>query len=49
MRALLHGGQAVRVLDNLSTGRRENLDGLDVDFQLGSVEDPDTVGRALEG
>ena len=39
----------LRVLDDLSTGFRENLDGLDVDFRLGSVADPQAVGEAARG
>lgn len=39
----------LRVLDDLSTGRRENLDGLDVDFWVGSVADPEAVGAAADG
>jgi NAD dependent epimerase/dehydratase family enzyme len=33
----------VRVLDNLRTGRRANLDGLECEFVLGSVTDADAV------
>lgn len=39
----------LRVLDDLSTGYRENLDGMDVDFYLGSVADPDAIGEAADG
>ncbi|MBO5899317.1 MAG: NAD-dependent epimerase/dehydratase family protein, partial [Lentisphaeria bacterium] len=39
----------VRVLDNLRTGRRSNLDGLDVEFIEGSVANRDDVKRAVEG
>lgn len=48
-RALLARGDDVRVLDDLSTGRKENLDGVAVDLVVGSVEDPDTVAAAVEG
>ncbi|MFW6597660.1 NAD-dependent epimerase/dehydratase family protein [Propionibacteriaceae bacterium Y2011] len=39
----------VRVLDDLSTGARSNLDGLDVDFHEGSVTEPAHLERAAEG
>jgi UDP-glucose 4-epimerase len=39
----------VVVLDNLSTGSRQNLDGLDVEFHQGSVTDQDIVDRAVAG
>jgi UDP-glucose 4-epimerase len=49
--ALLDRGESVRVLDNFSTGRRENLTGvLDrIDLIEGSICDPDIVRRAMEG
>ncbi|KAF1053225.1 MAG: UDP-N-acetylglucosamine 4-epimerase [Stenotrophomonas maltophilia] len=46
--ALLARGFAVRVLDNLSTGRRENLDSA-VDLIVGDVADADVVDRAVLG
>lgn len=39
----------VVVLDNLSTGRLSNLDGLDIDFRKGSVLDPVAVAAACAG
>lgn len=39
----------VVVLDNLSTGRLSNLDGLDVEFRKGSVLDPVAVAAACAG
>ncbi|MBZ0271300.1 NAD-dependent epimerase/dehydratase family protein [bacterium] len=39
VRRLLADGHQVRVLDNLSTGRQENLDGLDVEFVRGDIRD----------
>jgi len=39
----------IRVLDNLRTGYRHNLDGLDCVFIEGSVTDKALVGKALEG
>ncbi|HEY7281183.1 MAG TPA: SDR family oxidoreductase [Actinomycetota bacterium] len=51
VRALLERGDAVRVLDNLSTGRSSNLDGVreGVEFVEGSVANLATVSRACEG
>lgn len=42
-------GTGVVVLDDLSTGSRAALEGLDVDFHHGSVTDPDAVDRAMAG
>ncbi len=40
----------VRVLDDLSTGKAENLQGVaGVDLQVGSILDPGAVARAFEG
>ena len=39
----------VAVIDDLSTGFRENLDGLDVDFVQGSVLDEEALNQAVEG
>ena len=39
----------VIVLDDLSTGRRENLDGVDVAFVEGSILDPAALDHALAG
>jgi len=49
--ALSGNGARVRVLDDLSTGHRENLDeiGGDIDFIPGSVADENLLARALEG
>ncbi len=49
VRALLDAGEAVRVLDNLSTGRADNLAGLPVDFVRGDIGDAATVARAVAG
>ncbi len=48
---LLKRGEAVRVLDDLSTGKRANLPGPEgrVEFVQGSVTDPAAVRRAVEG
>jgi nucleoside-diphosphate-sugar epimerase len=49
--ALSASGARVRVLDDLSTGHRENLDeiGGDIDFIQGSVADERVLANALEG
>jgi nucleoside-diphosphate-sugar epimerase len=48
--ALSAAGARVRVLDDLSTGHRENLDeiGGDIDFVHGSVADEQVLAKALE-
>jgi UDP-glucose 4-epimerase len=43
------GRAKVRVFDNLRTGYRRNLDGLDVEFIEGSVTDRAAVERAVAG
>jgi nucleoside-diphosphate-sugar epimerase len=49
--ALSAGGARVRVLDDLSTGHRENIDeiGGDIDFIQGSVADENVLAKALDG
>ena len=49
--ALLGRGRRVTVLDDFSTGRRENLDGLRGDLEVveGSVADAARVGAAMRG
>lgn len=49
--ALSASGARVRVLDDLSTGHRENLDeiGGDIDFIQGSVADEGVLMKALDG
>jgi len=42
-------GWRVRVLDDLSSGYRHNLDGLDVDFRQGDVRDAQAVAAAVDG
>ena len=46
--ALLEQGHLVRVLDDLSSGKRQNLP-RQIEFLLGDVTDPRTVCDALEG
>jgi nucleoside-diphosphate-sugar epimerase len=50
-RSLAGDGHAVRVLDDFSTGRKENLDGVDGDLEVleGDVRDPAAVARAVAG
>jgi nucleoside-diphosphate-sugar epimerase len=43
----LHRRAAVRVLDDLSTGHRNNLAGLDVEFVNGSILDRVTLSRVM--
>jgi UDP-glucose 4-epimerase len=49
--ALLERGEAVRVLDDFSSGRRANLEGLPghVEIIEGTIVDPATVARAMRG
>jgi UDP-glucose 4-epimerase len=46
--ALVARGDSVRVLDDLATGRRENLNA-EAEFVQGSVADAEAVTRAVEG
>jgi UDP-glucose 4-epimerase len=39
----------IRILDDLSTGSRENLEGLDVALRVGTLLDSGTVAGAVEG
>lgn len=49
--ALVKRGDEVRVLDNLSTGRRENLASIASEVELieGDIRDKQTVGKAMQG
>ncbi len=47
--ALVRQGVRVRVLDNLSTGRREHLAGLDVEWFVADVRNSEEVRRATWG
>ncbi len=49
--ALVRRGDAVRILDNLSTGRRSNLDDFvdRVEFVEGDITDAAVVAQAMEG
>ncbi|MBY8918839.1 NAD-dependent epimerase/dehydratase family protein [Nitratireductor sp. L1-7-SE] len=43
------GGYDVEVLDNFFTGKRENLDGLDLKITKGSVADKEVVAECVKG
>lgn len=44
-----NGKAEIRVLDNLRTGYRKNLDGIDAEFIEGDIRDRKTVAEALRG
>ena len=48
-RSLIASGSQVRVLDDLSSGSRDNLQGLDIDFHQGDVTCRVTADKACEG
>lgn len=47
VRAAQELNNEVRIIDDLSTGCRENLEGLDVDLRIASILDPDAIGSAM--
>lgn len=47
--ALVGQGYQVRILDNLSSGRLENVQGLPVEFVEGDIRDWQTVRQAVQG
>ncbi|HVH52179.1 MAG TPA: NAD-dependent epimerase/dehydratase family protein [Gaiellaceae bacterium] len=49
VRALLDAGHDVRVLDNFSTGNRDNLDGVDVEIVEGELRSYERVHNAVRG
>src|SRR5215471_1453042 len=49
VRGLLERGDDVRVLDNFSTGSRENLAGLDVEVVEGELRSYERVHNAIRG
>jgi UDP-glucose 4-epimerase len=49
VRALVERGDAVRVLDNFSTGNRANLEGLDVEVVEGELRSYERVHNAVRG
>ena len=46
---LVEAGARVRILDDFSTGRRANLDGLDIELFEASILDDDALARAVSG
>lgn len=48
-RTLLERGDQVRILDNFSSGKRENLTGLDVELIEGDLRDASKVAEAVKG
>ncbi|MFK5635310.1 NAD-dependent epimerase/dehydratase family protein [Ornithinimicrobium sp. LYQ103] len=48
-RMALGAGHEVRVIDDLSTGFADNLNGLDLDFREASILDEDAVSSAVSG
>lgn len=48
-RALLAQGETVRILDNFSSGKEENLKGLDVEVIKGDLRDASHVAEAVRG
>jgi dTDP-glucose 4,6-dehydratase len=50
VKRLLAAGEDVVVLDKLTySGRKENLDGVDVELRVGDIADAETVVRAAQG
>lgn len=49
VRALLEQGDFVRILDNFTTGKRENIAGLDIEIVEGDLRDPAQVAEAVQG
>src|SRR5690349_8473736 len=49
VRGLLHKGHEVRVLDDLSTGKRENIEDLPIELMEGDVRDRKRVQDAVQG
>jgi len=47
-RALLERGHSVRVFDNFSSGKHENLQGMDVELIEGDLRDADAVAKAVQ-
>jgi UDP-glucose 4-epimerase len=49
IRALTGPGTEIRVLDNLSSGRAEDLEGLPVELVVGDIRDRGIVDRVMAG
>jgi UDP-glucose 4-epimerase len=48
-RTLVELGHSVRVFDNFSSGKRENLNGADVEIVEGDLRDADALAKAVKG
>ncbi|MDP1545781.1 MAG: NAD-dependent epimerase/dehydratase family protein [Anaerolineales bacterium] len=48
-RTLLERGHNVRIFDNFSSGKRENLQGMDVEILEGDLRNADAVAKAVQG
>lgn len=48
-RTLVEKGHSVRVLDNFSSGKRENLQGVDAEIIEGDLRDAEAVSKAVKG
>jgi UDP-glucose 4-epimerase len=46
---LVKNGKRVRIFDNFSSGKRENLQGLDVEIMEGDLRNDDDVNKAVKG
>lgn len=49
VRMLLHNEYDVRVMDNFSTGKKENIEALPIELVQGDIRDPDAVEAAMKG
>ncbi len=49
VRQLHELGSQVRILDDLSSGRADNLDGVPVEFMRGDIRDAGAIGKAIAG
>ena len=51
VRRLLEDGKSVRVLDNVATGRKRNIESVigDIEFHEGDIRNPDDVKKAVSG
>ena len=49
VRAHVARGDTIRVLDNLSSGSSENLDGMDVELMVGDIRSEEAVVQAMQG
>ena len=47
--SLVGAGNTIRIVDDLSTGKRENVTGLDCEIVVGDVADPALVAKVSRG